>query len=206
MTDSERDINTPDGPPGDLATSTPPEGAPAVPPAPGPDAHDAGSDGADPHPDEADAYAHHAFGADAAPEPERAPRSPLRIRRPRKPAPVGTPEPDFGEDGYAPVIPLDRASLLAPEPARMRVRIRKLRVFGVLIGLGLLAVVSTVFGMMMAITSDLPELEVQAGRNSVLVDRNGEPLLERPGGQGIDGVPREVSGPAAGNFSHPAQC
>jgi penicillin-binding protein 1A len=176
MTDSERDINTPDGPPGDLATSTPPEGAPAVPPAPGPDAHDARSNGAHPHPDEADANAHHAFGADAAPEPEPARRTPLRIRRPRKPAPVATPEPDFGEDGYAPVIPLDRASLLAPEPARMRVRIRKLRVFGVLIGLGLLAVVSTVFGMMMAITSDLPELEVQAGRNSVLVDRNGEPL------------------------------
>ena len=58
----------------------------------------------------------------------------------------------------------------------MRVRIRKLRVLGVLFGLSILAIVSTVFGMMMAVTSDLPQLEAPSGRNSVLVDRNGEPL------------------------------
>jgi penicillin-binding protein 1A len=56
------------------------------------------------------------------------------------------------------------------------VRIRKLRVLGVLLGLGILAVVSTVFGMMMAITYDLPRLEEQSGRNSVLTDRNGKEL------------------------------
>ena len=55
-------------------------------------------------------------------------------------------------------------------------RIRKLRVFGVLIGLSFLAFISTVFGMLMAVTSDLPRLEVPTGRNSALVDRNGEPL------------------------------
>ena len=38
-------------------------------------------------------------------------------------------------------------------------RIRKLRVLALLIGLGLLAIVSTVFGMMMAVASDLPKLE-----------------------------------------------
>jgi penicillin-binding protein 1A len=56
------------------------------------------------------------------------------------------------------------------------VRIRKLRVFGVLLGLGVLALISTIFGMVMAVTSDLPALEEPAGRNSVLQDRNGEPL------------------------------
>ena len=74
------------------------------------------------------------------------------------------------------VIPIDRGSLLRPAPARGRVRIRKLRVFGVLLGLILLAIVSTLFGMMMAVTSDLPSLEEPAGRNSVLTDRNGAPL------------------------------
>jgi penicillin-binding protein 1A len=67
-------------------------------------------------------------------------------------------------------------SLLQEEPPPVRVRIRKLRVLGVLFGLGILAIVSTVFGMMMAITYDLPRLEEQSGRNSVLTDRNGEPL------------------------------
>jgi penicillin-binding protein 1A len=141
-----------------------------------PDGHGAGSNGADPDPQETGAYAHHAFGTDVERGAERRPRLLDRARRTRTPPPPQTPEPDFGDDGYAPVIPLERPSLLDPEPARMRVRIRKLRVFGVLVGLGLLAAVSTVFGMVMAVTSDLPELEVQAGRNSVLIDRNGEPL------------------------------
>ena len=55
-------------------------------------------------------------------------------------------------------------------------RIRKLRVLALLAGLGLLAVVSTVFGMMMAVASDLPELEEPASQNSVIVDRRGERL------------------------------
>ena len=42
---------------------------------------------------------------------------------------------------------------------KVPVRIRKLRVLALLAGLGLLAIVSTVFGMMMAVASDLPELE-----------------------------------------------
>ena len=55
-------------------------------------------------------------------------------------------------------------------------RIRKLRVLGILFFLGTLAFVSTVFGMMMAVTSDLPELKKPSTRNSKLVDRNGRPL------------------------------
>ena len=43
-----------------------------------------------------------------------------------------------------------------------RPRVRKLRLFFILFGLGVLAVVSTVFGMMMAVASDLPQIENQA--------------------------------------------
>src|SRR5215216_2571892 len=77
------------------------------------------------------------------------------------------------DDGFAPVIPIDRPSLLQDEPPPPRVRIRKLRVLGVLLGLAVLALISTVFGMTMAVTHDLPRLEEPAGKNSVLRDRNG---------------------------------
>jgi penicillin-binding protein 1A len=53
---------------------------------------------------------------------------------------------------------------------RRNVRIRKLRVFALLLGLGVLAAVSTVFGMMMAVASDLPRLEEPATQNSVIYD------------------------------------
>jgi penicillin-binding protein 1A len=56
------------------------------------------------------------------------------------------------------------------DPERRRVRIRKLRVVALLIGLGLLAAVSTVFGMMMAVASDLPQLEEPATKNSFIYD------------------------------------
>src|SRR5829696_6948074 len=85
--------------------------------------------------------------------------------------------------GYAPVIPFERPSMLHGEPRAVRVRIRKLRVFGVLLGLGVLAVVSTLFGMMMAVTSDLPALELPSGRNSMLQDRNGKSLGMLTGNQ-----------------------
>jgi penicillin-binding protein 1A len=76
----------------------------------------------------------------------------------------------------AQVIPLhprdDGAAADGPGP-RPHVRIKKLRVFLLLSGLGLLAAVSTVFGAMMAVASDLPSLEDPPVRNSVLVDING---------------------------------
>jgi penicillin-binding protein 1A len=62
------------------------------------------------------------------------------------------------------------------DEGRRRVRIRKLRVFALLIGIGLLAAVSTVFGMMMAVASDLPELEEPAHENSFLYDDKGRKL------------------------------
>ncbi|HEX8053352.1 MAG TPA: transglycosylase domain-containing protein [Thermoleophilaceae bacterium] len=57
-------------------------------------------------------------------------------------------------------------------------RIKKLRLALVLFGLGVLAVVSTVFGMMMAVSNELPSLEdtaqFKAARNSSLVAANGK--------------------------------
>ena len=45
-----------------------------------------------------------------------------------------------------------------------------------LAGLGVLAAVSTVFGMMMAVASDLPEMEDPLRGNSVILDANGEEI------------------------------
>ena len=64
---------------------------------------------------------------------------------------------------------------------RTRPRVKKLRLLLVLSGLGLLALISTAFGMMMAVAADLDELESKAdirdeGRNSVLVDLHGREL------------------------------
>ena len=53
----------------------------------------------------------------------------------------------------------DNVTPLFPEPPRKRPKVRKLRLLVVLIPLLLLALVSTVFGMMMAVASDLPALE-----------------------------------------------
>jgi penicillin-binding protein 1A len=57
---------------------------------------------------------------------------------------------------------------------RTKPRVRKLRLLLILIGLGALAVVSTVFGMMMAVASDLPQIEnrqvYRAAANSYLYD------------------------------------
>jgi penicillin-binding protein 1A len=90
--------------------------------------------------------------------------------RPSHPAVVAEEEPPT-------VVPLRPEFAAADdEPPKAAVRIRKLRVLALLAGLGLLAVVSTVFGMMMAVASDLPALEEPASQNSVIVDRRGEPL------------------------------
>jgi penicillin-binding protein 1A len=59
-------------------------------------------------------------------------------------------------------------------------KVRKLRLFSILFGLSVLAVVSTVFGMMMAVASDLPEIEnsQQYGHevNSYLYDDHWRPI------------------------------
>ncbi len=68
-----------------------------------------------------------------------------------------------------------------PEPpARVRPRVKKRRLLAIFLPLAILAIVSTLFGMMMAVASDLPDLEnrkeYQDARNSVLVDSQGQTL------------------------------
>ncbi len=67
-----------------------------------------------------------------------------------------------------------------PEPPRVRPRVKKLRLLAILLPLALLAIVSTLFGMMMAVASDLPDLEnrkeYQDAKNSVLVDSRGNTI------------------------------
>src|SRR3954451_16366582 len=66
----------------------------------------------------------------------------------------------------------------APPPVRPRVK--KLRLLAIFLPLTLLAVISTLFGMMMAVASDLPDLEnrkeYQDARNSALYDVRGREL------------------------------
>jgi penicillin-binding protein 1A len=75
----------------------------------------------------------------------------------------------------------DNVTPLFPEPPRRRPRVRKLRLLVVLVPVMLLAIVSTVFGMMMAVASDLPALEnrkeYKDARNSVLFDYTGKHAL-----------------------------
>jgi penicillin-binding protein 1A len=65
-------------------------------------------------------------------------------------------------------------------PSPVRPRVKKLRLLAILGPLALLAIVSTVFGMLMAVASDLPALEnrkeYQDARNSLLTDVRGRPL------------------------------
>ena len=72
-----------------------------------------------------------------------------------------------------------------PKPPKRK--IKKLRLFFVLLGLGILAFISTVFGMMMAVASEIPSLEnsaeFKAARNSSLVADDGAPLARLTGNQ-----------------------
>jgi penicillin-binding protein 1A len=64
-----------------------------------------------------------------------------------------------------------------PPPPTPKRKLKKFRLGFVLVGLSLLALVSTVFGMLMAVSSDLPALEnkaeYRAARNSVLLAGDG---------------------------------
>ena len=59
-------------------------------------------------------------------------------------------------------------------------KVKKLRLLSILVGLGALAIVSTIFGMMMAVASDLPQIEnrqqYQARGNSYLYDDRWRPI------------------------------
>jgi penicillin-binding protein 1A len=81
-----------------------------------------------------------------------------------------------GGDGNGATVVALRPHAKPPRPPRRHVRIRKLRLLLLLLGLGILAAVSTVFGMMMAVASDLPKLELTTARNSHLTDMQGHDL------------------------------
>src|SRR5579884_1545371 len=123
--------------------------------------------------------------AEAGPAPR-----PVRAERRRAAALLETPRP-------APDLPADR-----PSPSEngggggrrsgrgwrrrwsdsqpSKPRLRKLRFFLILLGLAILALISTVFGMLMAVASDLPQLEntqqYAVGRNSFLYDDHWRPI------------------------------
>src|SRR4051795_12293148 len=73
----------------------------------------------------------------------------------------------WDEDGGEPPRP--------PKP-----KLKKLRLFLILCGLGLLGAISFIFGMFMAVSADLPQLETrtefQHAKNSVILDAAGKPL------------------------------
>jgi len=73
---------------------------------------------------------------------------------------------------------LDCRTLLAGE--RSKPRLKKLRILFVLLGLGVLGLVSMVFGMMAAVSRDLPAIydfaQYKAAKNSVVYDSSGKPI------------------------------
>src|SRR6478609_3431348 len=73
---------------------------------------------------------------------------------------------------------LDCRLLLAGE--RSKPRLKKLRILFVLLGLGVLGLVSMVFGMMAAVSQDLPAIynfaQYKASKNSEVFDANGVPI------------------------------
>jgi penicillin-binding protein 1A len=86
--------------------------------------------------------------------------------------------------GEIPPPPPPPISATAPgppsPPLRTKPRLKKLRILFVLLGLGVLAVVSMVFGMMAAVSQDLPAIynfpQFKASKNSEVLDDNGEVL------------------------------
>src|SRR5215203_2993704 len=70
-----------------------------------------------------------------------------------------------------------------------RPKLRKLRIALVFFGLSILAFVSWIFGIMMAVASDLPQLEDRAqfanAQNSVVLDINGEKIATLTNNQGL---------------------
>ncbi len=73
---------------------------------------------------------------------------------------------------------LDCRTLLAGE--RSKPRLKKLRILFVVMGLGVLGLVSMVFGMMAAVSQDLPAIynfaQYKASKNSEVYDAAGEPI------------------------------
>src|SRR6201989_388577 len=86
-----------------------------------------------------------------------------------------------GETPPPPPPPISATTPGPPSPTKKtKPRLKKLRILFVLLGLGVLAVVSMIFGMMAAVSQDLPAIynfaEYKASKNSEVYDANGEPM------------------------------
>jgi penicillin-binding protein 1A len=90
-----------------------------------------------------------------------------------------------------------------PEPPSTKPRVKKIRLALILAGLSILAAVSLIFGMLMAVASDLPDLENQqiynGARNSVMLDANGKKIGLITGHQNQVLVPYSRVSPAMRN-------
>jgi penicillin-binding protein 1A len=109
----------------------------------------------------------------------RAARVDREIPAPLTPPPTSTDGNGRGGNGKPP------DPLIPTSPSRLpgrggRPKLKKLRMLFVLAGIGVLALVSTVFGMMMAVSQDLPAIynfaQFRAAQNTVVVDDTGEPI------------------------------
>jgi penicillin-binding protein 1A len=127
-----------------------------------------------------------AAAAGAASPPRDAPERDARRARVEREVPAPPPPPEQGEgDGQGgngkppqPVLPPPPAP--PAFPPRKRTRLKKLRLLLVFAGLTALALVSTVFGMMAAVSTDLPAIynfsQFRAAKNSVVFDDDGNPI------------------------------
>jgi penicillin-binding protein 1A len=114
---------------------------------------------------------------------ERIAESRDRVQALRERVPTSLPQPrpgSAGGDGKPPPPRLPRR-ISSRRPRKPKPgRIKRLRLLIVLAGLGLLAIVSTFFGMMMAISQDLPQLENKKefaeAKNSVVLDDQGNKI------------------------------
>jgi penicillin-binding protein 1A len=110
---------------------------------------------------------------------ERIAESRDRVQALRERVPARIPQPRPAGDGAGkPPPPRLPRRISSRRPRKPKPgRIKKLRLLLVIAGLGVLAIVATFFGMMMAITRDLPQLENKKefaeAKNSVLVDDQG---------------------------------
>ena len=130
---------------------------------------------------------------------------PPRIRRPRRRSPDGdarggAPAPDGASaasvNGEGPTAavptaasrPRPRCRAAEPPPPSRRPKLKKLRFALVFLGLSVLAFVSWIFGIMMAVAGDLPQLESRAqfesAENSIVYDINGEKIATLTNNQG----------------------
>jgi penicillin-binding protein 1A len=117
------------------------------------------------------------------------PRATSRLDRRQRPASANGERPDGGgadggEPPQSPSLPESPSS----QPSNQRPKLKKLRFALVFLGLSVLAFVSWIFGIMMAVAGDLPQLESRAqfenAENSIVYDINGEEIATLTNNQG----------------------